>query len=72
MWIFLIIYFAINLIITAITFLLNYPYNLPQTKWSKALHISALVLFGTPIVVFGLIYCYIIGRKELRNFPKTK
>lgn len=67
MWIFLIIYFAINLIITAITYLLNYPYNLPQTNWSKALHISALLLLGLPIVVFGLIYCYILGKKELKN-----
>lgn len=59
------IYFALNIVITAITLVINWHF----TEWTVKDWISlvTMVLFGLPILVFGLIYCYILGRKELRS-----
>lgn len=59
------IYFALNIVITAITLVVNW--NFQEWAAKDIISIVAMVLFGVPILVFGLIYCYILGRKELRN-----
>lgn len=65
MWWLLLVYFALNIVITAISFVINWNF----AEWSAKDIVSAvaMVLFGVPILVFGLIYCYILGRKELKN-----
>ena len=65
MWWLLLVYFALNIIITAISFVINWHFN----EWTAKdiISIVAMVLFGVPILIFGLIYCYILGRKELNN-----
>ena len=65
MWWILLIYFALNIIITAISFVINW--NFQEWTAKDIISIVAMVLFGVPILVFGLIYCYILGRKELKN-----
>ena len=59
------IYFLLNIVITAVSLVINWHLN----EWTAKdiISIVAMVLFGIPIVIFGLIYCYILGRKELRN-----
>ena len=63
MWWILLIYFALNIIITAISFVINW--NFQEWTAKDIISIVAMVLFGVPILVFGLIYCYIlqIGRE---------
>ena len=65
MWWLLLIYFALNIVITSVSLVINWNFN----EWTAKdiISIVAMVLFGVPILVFGLIYCYILGRKELRN-----
>ena len=65
MWWLLLIYFALNIVITAVSLVINWHF----TEWTAKdiVSIVAMVLFGVPILIFGLIYCYILGRKELRN-----
>ena len=65
MWWLLLIYFALNIVITAVSLVINWHF----AEWTAKdiVSVVAMVLFGVPILVFGLIYCYILGRKELRN-----
>ena len=65
MWWLLLIYFALNIVITAVSLVINWNFN----EWTAKdiISVVAMVLFGVPILIFGLIYCYILGRKELRN-----
>jgi hypothetical protein len=65
MWWLLLIYFALNIVIAAVSLVINWHF----TEWSAKDIISVVttILFGVPILVFGLIYCYILGRKELKN-----
>lgn len=64
------IYFLLNIIITAITLVINWHF----TEWTVKDWISlvTMVLFGLPILIFGLIYCYILGRKELKRNENRK
>lgn len=59
------IYFLLNIVITVVSLVINWNFN----EWTAKdiISVVAMVLFGVPILVFGLIYCYILGRKELRN-----
>lgn len=70
MWWFLLIYFVLNVVITAITLVINWHF----TEWTAKDWISlvAMLLFGVPILIFGLIYCYILGRKELKRNENRK
>ena len=70
MWWILLIYFALNIVITAITFVINW--NFAEWSAKDIISLIAMVLFGIPIVIFGLIYCYILGRKEKRNNGNRK
>ena len=65
MWWLLLIYFLLNIVITAVSLVINWHLN----EWTAKdiISIVAMMLFGVPILVFGLIYCYILGRKELKN-----
>ena len=65
MWWLLLIYFLLNIVITAVSLVINWHLN----EWTAKdiISIVTMVLFGVPILVFGLIYCYILGRKELKN-----
>lgn len=65
MWWLLLIYFLLNIVITVVSLVINWNFN----EWTAKdiISVVAMVLFGVPILVFGLIYCYILGRKELRN-----
>ena len=65
MWCILLIYFALNIVITAVSLVINW--NFQEWTVKDIFSIVATVLFGVPILVFGLIYCYILGRKELKN-----
>lgn len=65
MWWLILIYFALNIVITAVSLVINW--NFQEWKVKDIISIVAMVLFGMPILVFGLIYCWILGRKELRN-----
>lgn len=70
MWWFLLIYFLLNIIIAAVTLVINWHF----TEWTAKdiVSIVAMVLFGLPILIFGLIYCYILGRKELKKNENRK
>jgi hypothetical protein len=65
MWWLLLIYFLLNIVITVVSLVINWNFN----EWTAKdiISVVAMVLFGVPILVFGLIYCYILGRKELKN-----
>ena len=61
-WWLLLIYFLLNIVITAVS-------HWHFTEWTAKdiVSVVAMVLFGVPILIFVLIYCYILGRKELNN-----
>ena len=65
MWWLLSIYFLLNIVITAVSLVINWHF----AEWTAKdiISIVAMVLFGVPILVFGLIYCYILGRKKKKN-----
>lgn len=65
MWWIILIYFVMNIVITAISFVINW--NFAEWSVKNIVSLTAMVLFGIPIVIFGLVYCYILGRKEKRN-----
>lgn len=70
MWWLLLIYFLLNIVITSVSLVINWHFN----EWTAKDIISlvAMVLFGLPILVFGLIYCWILGRKELKKNENRK
>lgn len=61
----LLIYILVNIAITLVGVILDYP--LDWNDWKTYAGLTAGIVAGLPMCLVGLLVVLIIGRKELRN-----